>query len=215
MKTFTFLVLFTFLLTGCANNITLSGHNVSNVDATIVLDKSASVTVISNAEGDQLTNKRYIPNVIAALQARGFSNVSDTFDQSDYTVKVNFRSESKIETIQVPIFNHAQNLPYTICRRDLGTNTRTCITRYRNFMDPIVSGYKSVQTPINIYTFRYTLTDKQNHLILDSTNTVVNKDCSKWNMFEFLSKDAISRANFNDPIDTPYEIEMPPTYQCQ
>lgn len=215
MKTFTFLVLFTFLLTGCANNITLSGHNVSNVDATIVLDKSASVTVISNAEGDQLTSKRYIPNVIEALKTRGFSNVSEMPDNPDYTIEVNFHTETTIETKQVPIFSHERNIPYTICHRNVGSNTRTCTTRYRYFMNPIVSGYSTVNSPINIYTFQYKLKDKESNLLLDATSTVIHASCSKWKMYEFLAKDAIARANFTTPIDKPYAAKMPEDYDCQ
>jgi hypothetical protein len=82
-------------------------------------------------------------------------------------------------------------------------------------MEPIVSGYKTVDTPTNIYIFQFKLTDKQNNLILDSTNTVVHANCSKWKMFEFLAKDAIVRANFNNPVDKPYAVEMKQDYNCQ
>ena len=82
-------------------------------------------------------------------------------------------------------------------------------------MDAIVKGYDTVETPTNVYTFQYKLTDKTGNLILDSSNTVVHQSCSKWKMFEFLAKDAIMRANFNNPVDKPYAVEMKADYSCQ
>jgi hypothetical protein len=215
MKFFTFLMLFSALLAGCSSNVKLSGQNVSNVDSNVNIDKSAAIAVISSEEGDPLTNKRYIPDVISAFEERGFTNVSEVQSTPDYRLVVNFTSETKTETKQVPIFNNERNLPYTVCRRNADSNTRTCFTRYRHFMEPIVSGYKTVDTPTNIYIFQFKLTDKQNNLILDSTNTVVHANCSKWKMFEFLAKDAIVRANFNNPVDKPYAVEMKQDYNCQ
>ncbi|NLQ17393.1 hypothetical protein HGG82_07105 [Marinomonas sp. M1K-6] len=215
MKFITFLVLFSALLSGCSSNVKLSGHNVSNVDSSINIDKSAAIAVLPNKAGDPLTNKRYIPYIINALKERGFANVSESPNDLDYQLVVNFTSEAKIESTQVPVFNNERNLPYTICHRNPSSDTRTCITRYRNFMEPIVSGYKTVESPTNVYTFHYTLADQQNKLLLDSTNTVVHANCSKWKMFEFLAKDAIARANFNNPVDTPYAVEMKPDYSCE
>ncbi|PYF81128.1 hypothetical protein DFP75_105219 [Marinomonas alcarazii] len=215
MKFFSFLVLFSVFLTGCSSNVKLSGHNVSNVDATVDIDKSASITVVPDKDGDQLTNKRYIADVMNALKERGFSNVSDSTSNPDYRLAINFTSEEITETKKVPIFNNERNIPYTVCHRNPTTNARTCYTRYRHFMEPIVKGYDKVETPTNLYTFQYKLTDKAGNLILDSSNTVMHEECSKWKMFEFLAKDAILRANFNDPVDKPYTVEMTEDYSCQ
>ncbi|MGO2353753.1 MAG: hypothetical protein ACTH58_03340 [Marinomonas foliarum] len=215
MKFFSMLMLFSVFVAGCSSNVKLSGHNVSNVDSTVEIDKSASISVASDSEGDQLTNKRYIADVINAFKERGFSSVSDSESNPDYRLSVNFTSEEVTETKKVPIFNNERNIPYTVCHRNPTTNARTCYTRYRHFMEPIVKGYNTVETPTNVYTFQYKLTDKTGNLILDSSNTVVHQSCSKWKMFEFLAKDAIMRANFNNPVDKPYAVEMKADYSCQ
>lgn len=215
MRLFTFFVLFSILLSGCSSNVKLAGQNVSNVDASVDIDKSAAIVVVPSKDGDLLTNKRYIPDIINALKARGFTNVSDSQSNPDYHLAVNFTSEETTETKKVPVFNNDRNIPYTVCHRNPSTDARTCVTRYRQFMEPIVSGYQNVETPTKVYTFQYKLTDKQNNLILDSSNTVVHPDCSKWKMFEFLAKDTIARANFNDPVDKPYAVEMKEGYSCE
>ncbi|QRV22778.1 hypothetical protein [Marinomonas foliarum] len=215
MKFFSMLMLFSVFVAGCSSNVKLSGHNVSNVDSTVEIDRSASISVASDSEGDQLTNKRYIADVINAFKERGFSSVSDSESNPDYRLSVNFTSEEVTETKKVPIFNNERNIPYTVCHRNPTTNARTCYTRYRHFMEPIVKGYNTVETPTNVYTFQYKLTDKAGNLILDSSNTVVHQSCSKWKMFEFLAKDAIMRANFNNPVDKPYAVEMKADYSCQ
>lgn len=215
MRLFTFFVLFSALLSGCSSNVKLAGQNVSNVDASVDIDKSAAIVVVSSKDGDQLTNKRYISDIISALKERGFTDVSDSQSNPAYQLAINFTSEETIETKQVPVFNNDRNIPYTVCRRNPITNARTCVTRYRQFMEPIVNGYDKVETPTKVYTFQYKLTDKKNNLILDSSNTVVHPDCSKWKMFEFLAKNSIAQANFNDPVDKPYAVEMKEDYNCQ
>ncbi|QUX97418.1 hypothetical protein C0J08_19335 [Marinomonas sp. CT5] len=215
MKYFFCFVFFSVLLSGCSSNVKLSGHNVSNLDASLNIDKSATIAVVSDPNGNQLTNKRYIPNVIDALKNRGFTNTSASPKDPDYRLAINFSHENKTETKQVPIFNHQRNIPYTVCHRNPNTDAQTCVTRYRLFMEPIISGYKTVEMPTTIYTFHYTLTDRQNKLLLDSTNTVVHESCSKWKMFEFLARDAIARANFTTPVDKPYAVEMKEGYSCQ
>lgn len=215
MRLFTFFVLFSALLSGCSSNVKLAGQNISNVDSNVDIDKSAMIAVVPSKEGDDLTNKRYIPDIINALKERGFTNVSDAQNNPDYHLSVNFTSEETTETKKVPVFNNERNIPYTVCRRNPSTDARTCVTRYRQFMEPIVSGYDKVDTPTKVYTFQYKLTDKKNKLILDSSNTVVHPTCSKWKMFEFLAKETIARANFNDPVDKPYAVEMKEDYNCQ
>ena len=215
MRLFTFFVLFSTLLTGCASNVKLAGQNVSNLDSNVDIDKSAKILVVSSKEGDELTNKRYIPDIIDALKKRGFTRVSDAQSKPDYYLSVNFTQEETTETKKVPVFNNDRNVPYTVCHRNPSTDARTCVTRYRQFMEPIVSGYDKVESPTKVYTFQYKLTDKNNKLILDSSNTVVHPDCSRWKMFEFLAKDTIARANFNDPVDKPYAVEMKEDYSCQ
>jgi hypothetical protein len=214
MKYFTFFVLCSALLSGCSSNVQLSGHNLSNLDSSVEIDKSAAIKVVSSENGDQLTNKRYIPNIVSALKERGFSNVSAAQTNPDYTFSVNFYTETKVETKKVPVFNNERNMPYTVCHKDTGSNARTCTTHYY-YMAPIVSGYNSVATPTNIYTLHFKLTDKQNNPIVDSTNTVIHENCSQWKMYEFLAKDAIARANFNDPVDKSYSVEMQEGYDCQ
>lgn len=215
MKWFAVFVLFSALLSGCSSSVKLSGHNVSNVSSNINIDSSATIAVLPDPNGDALTNERYLPDIVAAFKERGFTNVSESPSDPDYKLVVNFTSEAKVESTQVPVFNNEHNLPYTICHKDPGSDTRTCFTRYRNFMEPIVSGYKTVESQTNVYSFHYTLTDRQDKLLLDSTNTVVHASCSKWKMFEFLAKDAIARANFNNPVDTPYAVEMQEDYSCE
>ena len=215
MRLFTFFVLFSTLLSGCASNVKLAGQNVSNVDSNVDIDKSAAIVVVPSEEGDTLTNKRYIPDIIKAFKKRGFTNVSDSQSNPDYHLSVNFMSAESTETKKVPVFNNDRNVPYTVCHRNPGTDARTCITRYRHFIEPIVSGYDKVETPTKVYTFQYKLTDKKNNLILDSSNTVVHPNCSRWKMFEFLAKDTIARANFNSPVDKPYAVEMEENYSCQ
>ncbi|WP_421856770.1 hypothetical protein [Marinomonas sp.] len=215
MRLFTFFVLFSALLSGCSSNVKLAGQNVSNVDSSVDIDKSASIVVVPSKDGEDLTNKRYIPDIISALKERGFTNVSDTQSNPDYHLVINFTSAETTETKKVPVFNNERNIPYTVCHRNPSTDARTCVTRYHQFMEPIVSGYQNVETPTKVYTFQYKLTDKQNKLILDSSNTVVHPDCSKWKMFKFLAKDTIARANFNDPVDKPYAVEMKEGYSCE
>lgn len=215
MKPLILITLFSILLSGCANTVTLSGHNVSNVDSNLNMAESASIAVVADAAGDELTNKRYLADVVQALKDRGFVNAAENIQNPDYLLRVNFTSESKTDSKKVPIFNNPRNIPHTVCRRNPVTNARTCVTRYRHFMEPIVSGYETVDTPTTVYTFHFTLTDKQKNLLLDSTNTVVHANCSKWKMYEFLANDAIARADFNSPVDKPYAVEMQQDYRCE
>ena len=213
MKSILLFVALSIVLSGCTSNTTLSGRYLSNVDTSIEIPKSSSILVRSDKDGDQLTNKRYIADVIHALNLLGFSNASEKTASPDYTLTINFTSKRENQQQTVPVFTRERGTPYIVCHQNKNNN-QVCTTRYY-FNAPMVSGYRSISTPINIHTFEFSLYDQDETAILEATSTVADKNCSQWKVYEFLASDAISRINFNAPIDSQYSVTMPENYSCQ
>ncbi|REG85120.1 hypothetical protein [Marinomonas pollencensis] len=213
MKSILLFAALSILLSGCASNTTLSGRYLSNLDPNIDIAKSASILVRSNKEGDSLTNRRYIPDVIQALTQLGFTNVAAQMTAPDYILVVNFTSKQENLQQTVPVFTRHRGTPYVICHQNKNNN-RVCTTHY-HYNAPIVSGYRSITTSTNLHTFEFTLYDQQDTPILEVTSNVVDEDCSQWKIYKFLAADAIARINFSTPVDTQYSVTMPEDYSCQ
>ncbi|GAA0831742.1 MULTISPECIES: hypothetical protein [Marinomonas] len=213
MKNILLLVVLMTVLSGCTSNVTLSGRYLSNVDTSIEIAKSSAILVQSNEDGDELTNKRYMPDIIHAFNQLGFSNISEQMTSPDYTLIVNFTSKEENQIQTVPVFTRERGTPYVVCHQNKNNN-RVCTTHYY-FNAPMVSGYRSVSTPTNVYTFNFILQDQHKSPVLNVTSTVVHEDCSQWKIYQFLASDAIARTNFKTPVDKQYSVTMPESYRCQ
>lgn len=214
MKNLFILVLFATILSGCSSNVKLSGRYLSNVDPSVDIAKTSSILVVSNSKGNRLTNRRYMLDIISAFKARGFTNISETAKDPDYKLIVNFSSEEQIKQQSIPVFTNERSMPYTTCHQRKDNGQQVCSTHYY-FRTPMLRGYRSVNIPTNVYTFQFTLKDKQNNAILDSISTVVHQDCSQWKVYKFLASDAIARTSFSTPVDKQYSVKMPKDYRCE
>ncbi|MGO3344394.1 MAG: hypothetical protein ACTIM4_05440 [Marinomonas sp.] len=214
MKNLFIIILFATLLSGCASNVKLSGRFLSNVDEDINIDKSSSILLVSDSSGDKLTNKRYVSDIITAFKARGFTSISTHEITPDYTLVFNFTYSKETELKSIPIFKRERSRAYRVCHRNKDGKTRTCRIQ-RHFSAPMIAGYQSITTPINLYTFEFTLENKQDNTVLHSISTAMHESCSQWKVYDFLVSDAISKTSFSQPIDTEYSVTMPKDYNCQ
>lgn len=98
MRLFITTFLLSVLLAGCSTTEVMQGHHVSNVDPDVRIAKTAKIKIQGSEKGDELTNKRYIPNVIASFNALGYKNVSTEVKNPDYILTINFRSTEKKKT---------------------------------------------------------------------------------------------------------------------
>lgn len=213
MRLFTITFLLSVLLTGCSTTEVMQGHHVSNVDPDVRIAKTAKIKIQGSEKGDELTNKRYIPNVIASFNALGYKDVSTEVKNPDYILTINFRSTEKKKNISVPIFNDVNDGSYTTCNKPKdGKSEVNCVRTEKTITR--VTGYRTVSAMVSIYTFDFKIKDKKGDTVLVSSSSLENENCSKWKVFEFLAKEAVAKTSFTNPMDQGFTVKMPENYQC-
>ncbi|MBJ7556757.1 hypothetical protein [Marinomonas spartinae] len=214
MRLFITTVLLSVLLAGCSTSELMQGHHVSNVDPDVRIAKTAKIKIQGSPKGDELTNKRYIPNVIASFNALGYKNVSTDYKHPDYILTINFHSSEKKKDLSVPIFNDVNDGYYTTCSKPKGTNQEVnCVRTERTVTR--VTGYRTVTAMVSVYTFDFNIKDNKGAPVLVSSSSLENETCSKWKVFAFLAKEAVAKTSFTNPMDQGFTVKMPENYQCK
>ncbi|WP_067222916.1 hypothetical protein [Marinomonas gallaica] len=198
-------------VTGCSSNVVMSGRQVSNVDPTAVITSESRIRVEAMPSGDALTQKRYLPQVVQAFQANGFHYVGPQLNNPDLIARFTLSSQTVKREEKAPIYKDVRTGRSTHCYKNKDGD-HYCDTDYH--VMPYVVGYETIPYSLLEATFRLELVNQDNQVVLHSTSTVENKDCSRWKLYEFLVSNSLQRLDHKAPLDQPFRIEMPETYQC-
>ncbi|WP_067101910.1 hypothetical protein [Marinomonas atlantica] len=204
-------VILLLVVTGCSSNVVLSGRQVSNVDPAAIITPESRIRVEAMSSGDSLTQKRYLPQVVQAFQANGFHYVGPLMSKPDFIARFELSSQMVTRDEKAPIYKDIRTGRSTHCYKNKD-GEHYCDTDYH--VMPYVVGYETIPYSVLEATFRLELVNQDNQVVLHSTSTVENKDCSRWKLYEFLVSNSLQRLDLSAPLDQPFRIEMPETYQC-
>lgn len=200
------------LLTGCSTNVVMRGHQVSNVDAQINISTSSRIRIEAQTSDDSLTNKRYLDQVRQAFQSKGFYQVGVNLNNPDFIARYDLSSQSRVREFQEPIYAERRSGHSTHCTEDKEGHRRCT---HNVHYTPYLAGYETRRINVLEAKMSLDLLTPDNKVVFHSDSTVEQPDCSRWKLYEFLVSHTIKHLDLTTPLDQPYSVEMPDSYQCQ